>query len=234
MNYRRLHSLHRWIFIFVGIFMVTWLLSGIFMAMPRDWFGPTAHYQNPPASFRGAVISPAAAIDHLERHTGQHANITNVRLRRIDGDVLYAIRLKNGDEQLINAATGQYFQFTPELATSIIRKSFKVTTPLAEIRKLDSHDRDYPWGNLPAYRLSFEDEGSATYMLAEKDLNMFRSSAMTRVRAAITSLHEFEPVKLISDNKWARKGLLIFIGIIGLAGAVIGVYLTLPRKRTSR
>jgi hypothetical protein len=234
MNYKLLLSLHRWIFIFVGIFMVTWLLSGILMAMPPYWFGPTAHHRNPQADFRSVVISPAEAISRMEQHTGQPANVTDIRLRQINNDILYAIRLEEGGEQLVNATTGEEFVFTPELATSIIRKNFRIETPLIEVRKLESHSRDYPWGSLPVYRLDFADDGSANYFVAEQDLKIFRSSTLTRVRAAINSLHAFDPVKLISDNDWVRKGLLIVIGTIGLAGALIGVWLTLPIGRGRR
>jgi len=235
MDYRQLRTLHRWIFNLAGIFIVIWLLSGLFMAMPAYWFGPTAYHKNPPADFRRVAISPAEAIVSMERHNGQPAKVVNVQLRQINDDVLYAIRLENGDEQLVNAMTGEYFSFTPELAEDIIRRNFKVKAPLADIRRLDGYVRDYSWGSLPVYELRFEGEGSASYYVAEKDLRLIRSSALTRVRAAIAGLHEFGPVKLISDSLWTRKGLLMAISAIALAGAVIGVWMTLPlRRRTAR
>ncbi len=231
MDYRQLRKLHRWIFNLAGIFIVIWLLSGVLMVMPAYWFGPTANHQNPPADFRRAAISPAEAIVRMEQRTSQPAKVANVQLRQINDVILYAIRLDNGEEQLVNATTGEIFAFTPALAEDIIRRDFKVKTPLADIRRLDGYERDYPWGSLPVYRLRFEGDGTASYYVAEKDLRVTRSSTLTRVRAAITSLHEFEPVKLISDNAWARRGLLIAIGAIGLTGALIGVWMTLPLRR---
>jgi hypothetical protein len=226
----KLRRIHRWIFIFMGIFIVSWLLSGLLMATPSGWFGPVAKHVNPAIDYNLVTMSPAEAIKRLTEQDATATDIKNVSMLQINEDVLYSIRVANGDTRLINASNGELFIFTEQLALDIIRNSFKVDTPLEDIEHLTQHDRTYPWGELPAWRVRFEDNPSNAYYLAEPTLKVYRSSIATRIRAAITSLHEFTPVTIITSNRWVRTWLLIIVAAISLAGAVIGVWLTLPRR----
>jgi hypothetical protein len=231
MNRRLFRTLHRTIFIFMGIFIVIWLLSGLLMAMPASWFGPVASHQNPPADWSRVTLSPATAIARATARQDPPAAARDVSLRQINEHLLYSVTMTDGKEVLIDARRGKRFEFTPALAESIVRTAFKVDAPLQEISILEKHDHSYSWGGLPAWRMSFQDDPTAVYYLGQHDLRMFRSSLLTRVRSAIVSLHEFEPVKLVSDNWWVRKGLLILISTIALAGAVAGLFLLLPARR---
>ena len=48
---------------------------------------------------------------------------------------------------------------------------------------------------------------------------------------AFTSLHTFEPLKLITKRDAVRKGLLVLLSMIGVGVAGTGYYLALPRRR---
>jgi hypothetical protein len=231
MNRKLFRTIHRTIFIFMGIFIISWLLSGLLMTIPASWFGPVADHQNPPADWSRITLSPAAAIARATTREYPPAAARNVSLRQINEHLLYSVTTTDDKEVLIDAHRGRQFEFTPALAESIIRTAFKVDAPLQEISILEQHDHSYPWGSLPAWRVSFQDAPSAEYYLAERDLRMFRSSPVTRIRAAIMSLHEFEPITLVTDNWWVRKGLLIAISAIALVGAMAGLFLTLPGNR---
>lgn len=231
MNRKLFRTFHRTVFIFMGIFIVIWLLSGLLMAMPASWFGPVASHQNPPADWSRVTLSPAGAIARATARQNPPAAARDVSLRQINEHLLYSVTTTDGKELLIDAHHGRHFEFTPALAESIIRTAFRVDAPLQEISILEKHDHSYSWGGLPAWRMSFQDDPSAIYYLGQRDLRMFRSSLPTRIRSAIVSLHEFEPVKLVSDNWWVRKGLLIAISAIALVGAVAGLLLVFPVNR---
>jgi len=231
MNRQTLYKLHRWIFIFMGVFMVTWLLSGIIMAMPGYWFGPASNHKNPDIDYRVATLSPAEAINRLVAQGVPNSDIKQVSLRQVNEDLLYSIRLADGSNQLINARNGAPFAFSEQMVVDIIRKAFKVESPVQEVTRLLQHDKTYPWGSLPAWRIRFEYNPSHAYLLEENNLGIFRSSIETRIRTAIMSLHDFSPLDLISNDDRIRMGLLIVIGSISLLGALIGLLLALPRKR---
>ncbi len=231
MTRRTLNKFHRWIFIFMGVFMVTWLLSGILMAMPEYWFGPSSLHKNPQIDYRMARLSPADVINRLVAEGLSDSDIRHVSLRQVNDDLLYSIRLADGSIHLINARNGAPFGFSEQLVVDITRKAFKVDSPVQAVTRLLQHDKSYPWGSLPAWRIRFEYNPSHAYLLEENNLRIFRSSNMTRIRTAIISLHDFSPIDLVTDDNRVRKGLLIVIGSISLLGALIGLLLALPRKR---
>lgn len=229
MNYRQMRNIHRWIFTLTGIFMVTWLLSGVLMAIPFD---SAVWHKNSPTDYGRAVLSPADAVVNLVKRSSEPVEVKSVRLRQVNERLLYSLVLADGSERQIDAANGQSFTFTPELAESIIRSNFNITAPLAKAEHLTEHSTVYPWGSLPAYRMTFTDSDSVSYFLVESDLKVFRSTPVTRLRTAITSLHEFGPVNFLTSDSRVRKGLLIMIAGIALVGAIAGVLMTLPRRRS--
>jgi hypothetical protein len=232
MNRMQLRNIHRWVFTIIGIFMITWLLSGMLMAMPHEWFDSTVWHKSPPSDYRQAVLSPAEVIARLETDSTAPVETKSIKLRQINEHLLYAVKLADGSEQLIDAASGERFHFTEELAESIVRSSMDIDAPVAEIERLTEHSTVYPWGSLPVYRVVFADRASASYFLAQSDLKVFLSTPVTRVRSAIISLHEFGPIKLLGGEWWIRKGLLISISGIALLGAIAGMLLTLPRRNS--
>lgn len=232
MNRTQLRNIHRWVFTATGIFILIWLLSGLLMALPDYWFGGSIKWpDNPQLNYRKAVLSPSGAIARLEAENTGPVEVESVNLRQVSGQLLYSIKLTDGSEQLIDAMNGERFMFSQELAESMIRDSFNIEAPLANIEQLTEHSALYPWGSLPVYRLVFTDSPSASYFVAQKNLRLYRSSPVTKLRAAITSLHSFEPVNLLTSDKRIRNWLLIGISTIALAGAITGLVLTLPRRR---
>jgi hypothetical protein len=232
MNRILIRKTHRWIFIVVGIFMITQIMSGLLMIMPPEWFGSgSAWHKNLPADYHRAVLSPSDAVAKLTADTGLPVEIKQIKLRQINEHLLYSIVHGDNSKKLIDAATGEYFDFTPELAESMIRNQFSIETPLTVIELLTEHSSVYPWGNLPAYRMTFDDSSSESYFVVQDDLKLYRSSPVTRAHAAITSLHEFIPLKLITHDSRVRLGLLGLIFGIALVGAIAGMLLILPRRK---
>ena len=70
MNKRTLGRVHRWIFIFMGVFMLVWLVSGVVMALPYYWFTGPSGDSGPVLDYNTVTLSPADAIAQLEQHTG--------------------------------------------------------------------------------------------------------------------------------------------------------------------
>lgn len=228
MNRNALRRVHRWIFIFLGVFIVGWLASGLLMAMPPQWFGPVAWYQQPQADWSQVRLAPSAALARLPQDAGE---IRDISLRQINDQLLYSLVTRDDREYLVNARDGSLFEFTAGLAEQIIRDAFRVQAPLLEISQMDQYNLSYSWGSLPAWRMRFQDAPHADYYLSQRELRMYRSSPLTQLRGAIISLHEFEPLKLVTDSSRTRKGLLIAISAIALIGALAGVWLTLPGTR---
>lgn len=234
MNRQRLRSLHRWIFIFMGVFMLAWLVSGILMILPQQWSGSVTRYDQTDVDYSMAGISPAqagtlAAMQN-ESETGA---VKSVSLRNTDGHILYQVAFENGAKTLIDAHSGEVFVFTAGLAEEFARRNFGIEAPALEKTLLKRHDATYPFGPLPVYRVRFENEPEIAYFVYENN-KVYRSSPLSRFRSAIVSLHEFGPIEYFTGSNALRYNLLTVTGVISLVGAIIGMLLILPRRKQGR
>lgn len=227
-------TLHKWIFIFMGVFIIAWSLSGVLMVLPNHWFGAVTRSNQPAANYHNITLSPVQAIASLERHTGTRPDVQHIQLQQIHSYLLYRINAKGQDPVYINSQTGEYFEFTPELAEEITRINFEIDTPLEESIRLTEHDISYPFGQLPIFRVRFTDQKGVSYFVSERNATVYRSSTLSRIRSAINSLHTFQPLKLLTDSEVIKKSLLVFTGTLSLLGAIIGYILTFPAGRKNK
>ena len=234
MTRRQYRALHKWIFIFMSAFILIWLISGILIVTPTGWSGAASRHSMPAVNYRNASLSPAEAIKRLEQHTDTGLDIRNIQLQQINDQLLYRINAKGSKPRHIDAVSGEYFEFTPELAEDIARSNFDIDAPLLEITRLTAHDTSYLFGELPVFRIRFENNPDASYFVSESNGRVSRHTLLSRIRSVIVSLHAFEPVEMLTHSKSLRKTLLVLTCTISLLGALIGIYLTLPAGRKNR
>jgi len=231
---RTVYTVHKWIAVFVGLFILVWLISGIVMMMPPLFPGPARQQEARPVNFREVTVSPAEAVEELARVLGSYPEVNRLSLRRIGDTLAYQVSLKSGVSHLIDARSRQLFTVTQELAEQIARDEFSIQTPVHHIDLVRRHTFDYSWGPLPAYRIMFDDKQGTVSYVSTIDGTVQRSDRWSRIRAAITSLHTFEPLRLVTERDWVRKGVLFVLSLIGIGAAGTGYYLALPRRRAFR
>lgn len=231
MKRRTLFSLHRWIFIFMGIFMLIWLISGVVMSLPDYWFVKTGKYTAADIDYRTLVVSPAAAVTRFEQHHGGPQDIRKIRLNTIGDDTYYLVRASGGLKGSINARTGEYFDFPAALAEQLARQRYGIEAPLAASDYLTEYSATYPNGHLPVYRLGFTDRPGHYYYVNTDNGNVDQSTLLSRVYHGITSLHAFDPLVSLTGNNQLRMGLLFVTGAVSLLGTIIGVILIFPLRR---
>jgi uncharacterized iron-regulated membrane protein len=231
MNTYALRSLHRWIFIFMGLVMLVWLISGILMAVPHYWFGGVTRYHQPAAEFRTVNLSPAEAISRLEQQHGGRLDIEHIWLVQIENTPLYRIMAADAGSGFINGVTGEPFEFQPALAEQLARQQFNIDTPLLESTRLTAHSHTYPFGPLPVHRLRFVQHPGQYYYVNEEDASVSRSTTLSRIYNGITSLHDFSPLDTLAGNLKLRMPLLVLTGLLSLVGTIIGVLLIFPLRR---
>lgn len=227
-------TLHKWIFIFMGAFILIWCVSGIVMVLPMYWFGAEIHRGQPAIDYRRVTLSPAEAAERLEQHTGARLDVRRIQLRQVHDRLLYQVNAKGQASGYIDGLTGEYFQFTPELAEQITRAAFDIDAPLAESTRQTEHDTSYPFGQLPVYRVRFADGSGARYFVTESEASVSRSTALSRLRHAIVSLHAFEPLDFFTNSPQLRKNLLVLTSVLTMMGAIIGYIMVLPAGRKNK
>lgn len=227
-------TLHKWIFIFMGALIIIWCVSGILMILPMYWFGAVTHADKPDVDYRNITISPAEAVARLEQHSGSRLDLRRIQLKQLHNRLLYKISAEGHETGYIDSQTGEYFEFTAELAERITRTAFDIDAPLTESTRLINHDTSYPFGQLPVFRVRFANAQDTRYFVTENNARVTRSTILSRLRAAIVSLHTFEPVEFFTHSQQLRNGLLLLTAILTLLGAVIGYILALPSSRKNK
>ena len=228
-----MYKVHRWIAVTVGGFFLVWLFSGIVMVLPSSLFSAPVRQQTPASfDFQTITISPAEAIASLEQSLDELPKVDSVGLIRIADKVVYEIVLAQGEARFIDVQSGQLFTMTPQIAERIVRDHISSQARVLPIELVTRHDFSYPWGPLPVYRITFENDLSTVYYVSKRNGTIQRSDRWSRIKGAIGSLHTFEPLKLITKRDVVRKGLLVVVSLFGVGAAASGFYLALLRRRS--
>lgn len=226
-----LRKVHKWIFIYMGIFMLSWTVSGIMLSIPTHWLDVGARPDSQVADYSIAAVSPAQAAATATADGGGATRVSSLHLQMIQGNLLYVIKLESGDLSLIDATSGEKFLFTPELAEAIVRERYAVESEVIENRVMNKHNLGYPWGPLPVSHLRFAgDLTHADFYVNHASGGVRSATLLTRARAVAGIIHSLEPIKFVSSERMHRM-VLVFIGVVSLFGVLAGLYLVLPRRR---
>jgi hypothetical protein len=233
-NARAWRLIHKWSAIIVGIIILMWTFSGIIMVLPVTWYNAGMPGQEAILSFDGADIPPSLAAKRLGITKGGQIGIQEISFRQVLDDLFYQVVLDDGSSHLVNVRTGKLLRITSPIAEQIARAATGSTAKIVSVVRIQEHDLRYPAGPLPTYRIIFEDDLQNSFYVSGLDGNVSKSTALTRLRSAIISLHSFGPVTSILDKEQLRKGLLIIFCMISVVVSFTGYYLfILPiiRKR---
>jgi hypothetical protein len=189
--------------------------------MPERWFLPDGVQTAKAVDYSAAALSPADAIAQVEKELNQPVTVDLVQLLNIQGKPVYRVFMDEG-MRLVDAASGELLWVSPEMAEAMVRDNFGPAAQLNRIEQLEKNDVLYPFGELPVYRIRFQGDGSNIYYVSLMSGSISHSNAATRIRAAITSLHTFEPIKLFTASGAVRKGLLVILSVIGVVVSLTG------------
>jgi Uncharacterized iron-regulated membrane protein len=230
-NLRSWRKIHKWVSIFVGVFFLIWTISGIVMILPIGAYDPVAPHTATAPDFSDVTTSPAAAIAALSQSEGGPQQVTGLSLSQIETRTVYVLTLADESSRLIDAHTGQLFTIDQALAERIALDDFAIAGPIFQVTRLDQHEASYPSGVLPVFRIIFESDHLVAYYVSGADGVAQRSDNWSRARNAISSLHTFEPLTLITKREKPTQALLVFVSLVGIVTALTGYYLALPRRR---
>jgi len=228
------YKVHKWISIVTGLVVVMWLVTGIVLTSPDPFPQVLPHYAGTPTvpDFRTVAMSPAEAVAHLTDSLGRPPAVSAVKLEQVwDLALVYQITLTDGQVFMIDTATGNLFEMTPDMAAQIAKADYPAGGPVSRVERLEQHDLGYMDGPLPVYRVVF-DERKATYShIAVYTGELQRSNIMHRTILIISGLHTLETFIVLFHNKGLLINLLVWLAtIFSLIAAVVGYYLALPRR----
>src|SRR3954454_2773419 len=127
------YRLHKWIAIFAGVFLLSWIVSGVVMILPNGASGrrtPMAH------GYRHAVISPAQVAAVMQEPP------LEMTLGRVGDRIVYRVQTRHGF-RLVDAQSGHAVEMTPQLAETVVRSEYPIGARPVTIERVDSHGRGY-------------------------------------------------------------------------------------------
>ena len=225
-------KIHKWVFIFTGIFMFLWVLTGVMLSWPVDqeWepLVVSDHHSN--RSFLPVSLSPSEAADILSPRLGGRGNIKDIRLKKVYGKPMYEILDNKDNKYLLDAATRKLFVLTLDDAARLVKRKYRLESGLVHGEIIRQYSLAYSWGELPAYKLQFS--GEPDIYVRPIEATVLRNTALVQAQVISGLLHPFEPLRLLPGGESIRKTAMILAGLISLLGTIAGIYLTLPvRKR---
>jgi hypothetical protein len=224
-----MYRIHKWLAVTAGVFLLVWLITGVIMVLPPLSNGRAPVQPVRKIDFRDITQSPAQAIANLEKILGTTSHVSSMSLKWIHDVLVYEIHFENGSRHFINAVTGQVFSITRALAERFVLDAYPGQGRVQKVEMLEKHNYDYQWGPLPVYQIVLDSQQSTTYHVSSDDGSVRRSDRLDRIRGAITSLHTFDPIKLVTRREAVRTGLLIITGVIAILASLTGYYLALRR-----
>lgn len=222
---------HRGMAVPVGFIFVVWIISGVVMVLPQLKVSSLASAQigMQPQTFLSLRISPAGAIETVNRMSQKTVDVTNVQLRPVGTTILYEISTGEKTSFLVDARTGEVVTVTEQLAQVIAQAMMVDGMQMESSALVSAYDADYRSGPLPVYRFNMSDpHGSVIYVSAYNGASRY-TNRWLRIREAIEGLHSFDPVEWATGSTPLRKGLLL-LGSLG-AGMVAFTGFALARRR---
>lgn len=226
---------HKYFAIVFGAFFFTWIVSGIMMMLPDPKPAAVVPKPRPKLDLAAIAAAPADVIRNLRAEAGRPLEIDQIVLRPLRDRPVYEVRARNAPRSLWDPVTGQRVTITQEMAVQIARDSLRDDVGAASVERLEAHSFTYPGGDLPAYRIEFENgRGTIAHVSAVRGTVRF-TDARKRTWHFFKSLHEFIPLHQLLGSNRLRRGTLMTVSGLAVVVVITGYYLVFfPRARSQQ
>lgn len=220
---------HRWGAWVVGLVVLLWTVTGIFMVLPGPAV-PREVVANERISLTDDLLAPQAALARAT--AGELPPIRGLELRRLDGRLVYRVSTMRGAPLLVDARNGDPVIIDDSMAVRIARDLAGVDAPVARVERLERNDTLYR-GSLPATRVVFAKPGTTVIHVAADGTTSF-GVPRQRLKGIMGRLHTFSIPRITDPRPTLRRVLLVGTSTVTLALIVTGFVLLLPpRRRTT-
>ena len=211
-------SLHKWLALVVGLPILGWFVSGLFIAfVPED----AIHGRHPPDPVPVDAVKVAVPLARaLAANPGAYAR---VEVRAMLGRPVAQLTPVAGRPLLLDLASGR--RLSPlgrDLAAALARETMggEGGAPI-RVEPVTVSSRAYS-GPLPAWRATFADAADTdVYVAADLDRVVATRGSLFRVYDAMWSLHILNVVDPRGINTWWLWGLAALATVIALTGFIM-------------
>ncbi len=216
---RQFHKYHIWLGWLVGIPLLLWTASGLFMsAVPLE----TVRGEGLRAEHPG--LGPITAVAPLLE--GRAAE--SLTLQDIGGAPVWVIAYADGGRRRADAATGKLLPIVSAVeAAALARTARKGGGSVAAVRRTDKDDPPLDLRRpRPAWQIAFDD-GARFYIDAESGELLAVRTDLWRIYDLMWGLHIMD----LQTREDVNHPLLIVFAALSLAGVMIGCVLMFRRRK---
>jgi len=218
---------HKWIGVGGGIMLTVWIVSGIYIAVPGG--GAAAVRGVPPTlDFTSAEISPAEAIARLETPSAAAGAIRSVQLRNLGSRLVYVIQVAGGEPALVDAHSGERVAVDAAEAGRVASELYPGEDPANDPVRVERWDLHYFIGELPAYRVAFDDSHDTEMYIGVRTGSVFWWDGRVRARGLMTAAHDLWPLASIIGRR-AQFLIMMTLGLLAVTITLTGYYLAFRR-----
>jgi hypothetical protein len=141
----RVHRIHKWIGVGIGLVLVMWLVTGILITGEDEPPGPHAV-----ASLAGAVVPPSVAMAVAQASRPFPGPIISVTLGALRDRPVYEVRWKEVG-RIVDTVAGEILEVDEAWAHALAepeRQAARITS----VEQIHRRDRGYQFGLLPVRR----------------------------------------------------------------------------------
>lgn len=223
---RIIRRIHLWAGVLLGIQIMLWMLSGVFMT----WYDidlvrgeRNAPHVNPVELDTTSYASPGGIV-------AQFGTTYQVELTHFDIRPVYKVTGPDG-QALFDAKSGQRLTpFSEDQIRQIARKSFVGEGTIVKIDPIEERPTEYRSGTLPAYRVQFDDQlNSRLYISPETGEVVRRRNDIWRTFDFFWMLHTMDYAGRDNFNNPLVK-TASFLGLIFAVSGLAMIFFKSSRR----
>lgn len=213
---------HKWLALVVGLQLLFWTLSGLFMsAVPIENI-KSEHLEKKPTL---QVLSPGVpyfAIENVLSLFEESFSVIGVKLGSLLGAPVYYVETSNKQFHLVDALSGKIISPLPkEKAIEIAKSRFTESSNNVIATWVEKPVSEYK-GKYPVWRIDFNNfESTSFYVSPETGQLKAKRGLFWRIYDFLWMLHIMDYKNRTDFNNW----LLIFAATLGLLASVSGLVL---------
>lgn len=213
-------TLHKWLGLLVGIQILAWLASGLYMVVVDIDF---IHGDPLVKNMEETVTVPVSGQLSMARVRAQYPDTIQIGLRQVMGKTCYTVTTPD-NRYLLDAETGALMSpLNEEIARQIARYHFSGNAPVINSSLITSNPpMEIQTRRLPLWRVDFDDRFATSFYIDPYDgLLVTRRHQYWRIFDFMWMLHIMD----YEDRSDAHNLLLITAQITGLSFATTGLWL---------
>lgn len=222
--------IHKWLAIVAGLFLLAWIVTGIFISTPLTP-RPALQSAGPAPDFSRATLSPADALTAAAQMSSERA--TAVRLGALGDRPIYYVDVPGMGRVTLDAATGERIEIDADAALRLATSAYSGDGTPGEPERLERRNLWYLQGDLPAYRIRFDDAYGTEVHVAIGTGMLNWQDGRVRWRRLMAAGHDLWPVGFVI-GPWGRASILLFGSFLALAATLTGYWLAVRRVKRAR